>query len=353
VYSIARSLISRRVAVVAAIMCVTYLPLVWLASWHLTEVLATFLIAAIVWLILRPDYGVSRRYLISALIGAVSAFLALVRPEYGPAVVPIALGVYLWSSAGTRRHRVGQSLVLLAAFALVMAPWTIRNATVAHRFLPFGAESGESLYISTAQYGGSVSYDLRAPDWARLYGPPGQSNLGAFARISAPAIQRARSQRNSGVALGTRLELAYNDAITSAAWRAYGRLSWTQIARGIPTRLWHLWANADYAVGGTALMSTAHQFDQLEFDVLAVLMLLGLAIGLRRLKLRAWPLLLFPLYVTCVHLVFDVEPRYTLPPRPLLLIFAGLGLVWLVDWVRQARIAGLARSVFTGRTRAT
>src|SRR5262249_47697648 len=69
VYSIARSLISRRVAFVAAFMCITYLPLVWLATWHLTEVLSAFLIAAIVWLILRLGVKTSQRYLICALIG--------------------------------------------------------------------------------------------------------------------------------------------------------------------------------------------------------------------------------------------------------------------------------------------
>jgi hypothetical protein len=142
--------------------------------------------------------------------------------------------------------------------------------------------------------------------------------------------------------------LASNDAITAAAWRAYGRLGWFQIVRSIPARLWYLWGNGDYAVVSAAVVSTAHQLDQLEFDVLAVLTLLGLAIGLRRLKLRAWPLLLLPLYLTCMHLVFHVEARYTMPARPLLLIFAGLGLVSLADLLSQATMVGPARSLLTG-----
>jgi hypothetical protein len=59
-------------------------------------------------------------------------------------------------------------MAMLAAFAAVIAPWTIRNAAVAHRFIPVGTASGQSLYVSAGQYAGRISDRLSPSDYALL-----------------------------------------------------------------------------------------------------------------------------------------------------------------------------------------
>ncbi|MFL5899372.1 MAG: hypothetical protein ACJ76D_13115 [Solirubrobacterales bacterium] len=105
------------------------------------------------------DGGLARWLLPGALFGA----LALVRPEYLAISVLLALVValrpcslFISISGANRpltrdrwRRSVLAAAVLLAGVAVVVAPWTIRNAIALDRFAPISTGGGQVLFAGT------------------------------------------------------------------------------------------------------------------------------------------------------------------------------------------------------------
>jgi 4-amino-4-deoxy-L-arabinose transferase-like glycosyltransferase len=323
VYRVALTLTTRRAALASAIGCATFLPLVWLATYHLTEILATFLAVGVVLLFLKARAGPTRsgtlgRY---AAVGLATGALSLVRPEDALLIAPIAVALFISDRAAARISRVRNVAILLAGFALVIAPWTIRNAIVAHSFIPLSANSGQSLYISSQQYAGRISYANTPADYELLYRPGG-----LFAQITG------HSSPFASPIGGERVELKANDAIQSAAGREFRKLSAGTILRSVPTRLAHLWGTADYPPVGRSFSTAVHRLAVVQYALILVLALAGILLSAMAGRVRdMWPLLLFPAYTTFVHLVFNVEARFTIPDRPFLIVFAGIALVRLAE----------------------
>src|SRR6188474_3301993 len=92
--------------------------------------------------------------------GALFGALALVRPEYLGVAVLAAVAVVLasamrWELRPQRatgvewRASVLQGAVFLAGVAIVVAPWTIRNAVALDRFVPVSTGGGQVLFAGT------------------------------------------------------------------------------------------------------------------------------------------------------------------------------------------------------------
>ncbi|MGI8863612.1 MAG: ArnT family glycosyltransferase [Solirubrobacteraceae bacterium] len=322
VYFIASAVSSEAVARVATLLSISYLPLLWYAREHLSDVLATVLAAAIVWSVLwatRTDGRTSLGRF--ALVGVLAGLAGLVRPELAPVVIVIAAGVILWPGRLTRRTAAKGSAVMGVAFLVSLLPWTIRNYELTHRVLPFGTASGTSLYASALQWNGTISMAFTVPDFRR--------DIAATDAILAPVIATDAARHVST----SRTEIDENSALTGAARREAGRLGLVGVVGRLPQRLAYLWSVGDEPpVGAYALW---HNIDRVQYYVLFVLVLIGLVVALRDAERRSrfWPLLAFAVLATAVHLVFHVQARYTLPARPLLLIFAGAGLVWIFNRV--------------------
>jgi 4-amino-4-deoxy-L-arabinose transferase-like glycosyltransferase len=308
-------------ALAAGVMCATFLPLIEFAVLHLTEILATFLTVAVVLLVFLAMDQRKDRFTLGAyaMVGIATGLLSLVRPEAGLVVVPIAIGLFLADRSGARSVRkVG---VLLVGFVLVMTPWTIRNAIVADQFIPFSANSGQALYISAEQYAGRTSDHITPEEWRRLYAPGGD-----FAQITGHPSHAYPSG-------GTKVELADDDAIEAAARRTFGNLSVGQILRDMPSRVAHLWGTADWPPPGRSFTTAVHRLAVVQYGLILVLAAIGLVVSAAAIRTRIWPLLLFPIYTTLVHLVFHVEARFTLPARPFLFVFAGIALVSVAEFL--------------------
>ena len=108
----------------AALAGVLLCPLLFiLASYGLSETLATFLTTLEILLALRTLR--SARLRDASLTGFVAGAAQLVRTD--AALVLPAVVVALWSSEAPRRRRVGLLAVCLGAAALVFSPWPLRN----------------------------------------------------------------------------------------------------------------------------------------------------------------------------------------------------------------------------------
>jgi 4-amino-4-deoxy-L-arabinose transferase-like glycosyltransferase len=145
VFEVARRLFDNRVGLVAAGIVALYPNLIFQTAVALTETLFIFVVMlALVLLVWRPwtsPFGRARLALVGALIG----FSALVRP-ISLSFLPGLLVVWLVTGCGWRRSVHGLALVA-AGTAIVIAPWTARNAIVMNSPVLISTNFGDNLCI--------------------------------------------------------------------------------------------------------------------------------------------------------------------------------------------------------------
>jgi 4-amino-4-deoxy-L-arabinose transferase-like glycosyltransferase len=90
-------------------------------------------------------FRLARWLLPGALLGA----LALTRPEYLGVTCLLALVVLARGLRPDWRASLLQAAVMLAAALVVIAPWTIRNASALDRFVPISTGGGQVLFAGT------------------------------------------------------------------------------------------------------------------------------------------------------------------------------------------------------------
>ena len=323
VFAIAMRVSGRREARLAALMTLTYLPLIWLARFQLTEVLASVLACAAVLLVLPARDGRSEPLRFAA-VGVLLGFLSLVRPGYGLIAVPLAVGIGLTLRSNGPRSGWKLAAALIVAFGLTLTPWIVRNLVTAHEFVPLGAQSGISLYASAQQWDGTITAALTQSDFARLRADA--------AGVAAPLAERER-RKAGGVPLSIRVELAADRAYRSNARSIMADVTVGEMLKRLPRRVAYLWAPSDFPP--PARYSFWHRLAQVQHAALALFGLLGLIVLIRRrVPWRLiWPLVLFAVYLSLLHLVFHVEARYGIPARPMLLVISAIGAAAGFQWL--------------------
>ena len=122
VFLTARGIYDTRTARVAALLFAFYLPLVLFTTFVLTEVLAGFLFAACYYYLVRYERNSDATALVGA--GRVLGLAALTRSAF-LVVSPL---IFIWVYSVGRKHpRLPRAILFLAVFAIVLAPWAIRN----------------------------------------------------------------------------------------------------------------------------------------------------------------------------------------------------------------------------------
>jgi len=320
---IGRAVARPAVGNVAAVLSATYVPFLGLATVFLTETLATFLLTAVVLLLLRARRtGSVWTY---ATIGVVLSAATYVRPESALLAIPIVLVLLL-----NRRSRLSlttrwtMAATLAAALVVPLVPWLIRDVSATGgRLIPMEADGGVALLASVDQYDGTMSEsfaDVKVWDAqvARLLSVPAAARVG----IQAP-VEYATARRQAGI----------DDQERSAATRLFKSLSLSTIVTHIPGRVIGLWPVGDETPPPNA-GTIWHRVAQLQYVLLVILGLIGIAVRRRRL-VHDWPLWLVAADLTLTHLVFPVEARYTIPARPMLTIYSAVGALAAVELVRR------------------
>jgi 4-amino-4-deoxy-L-arabinose transferase-like glycosyltransferase len=329
VYGTASKISDRRTARVAAVFALTYLPFLWLARMHLTEVLTSVLVAAVIYMLVSVRVDPERALPTYLAIGAIAGLASMVRPIYGLAAFPIAAAMLIWPGKASRRRSTVFAAVMLVGFALVLVPWTIRNAAITHDVRPFGAGGGGlSLFASAQQHAGIADYRF------------GASELNALGRDAAPFVAQAYRRAEAdpaSIPLSVRRELEVETALRAEAREIIADTSPFDALSRLPKRLVYLWAVSDYPPASQ--QQPWRRLAQAQHVLIFALALLGaLALIRRRGLAETWPLLLFPVYVTCAHVLLHSEARYSVPVRSPLLVCAAVGAWWLWDALRSRRV---------------
>jgi len=182
-------------------------------------------------------------------------------------------------------------LLLVAAHALVIAPWTIRNHVVLGAFVPVTTQGGKALY--EAAFPGATGGPVEWRDH-----PAGRG------------VHERTLPMN---------EVEADRTLRAEAWRAI---------REDPLRFAGLAAAKLVRLGSPVPNHEAFRTPGLLALVLLsygpVLVLAGLgALRLRRGSILAVLLLALPVYIALLHLVFIGSLRYRIPAEPVLLLLAA------------------------------
>jgi 4-amino-4-deoxy-L-arabinose transferase-like glycosyltransferase len=273
----------------------------------LTEVAYTALLTGGIWLLVtRPGRGTT------LLAGLVFGVATLVKAQT-LVIVPVILAIMLWREPGALRRMPGMTLrglLVLAAAALVIAPWTWRNHRELHAWIPVSTNGGITLLTGNndSARGGYTPDD--------------------------PLVRSIDPLKDTD-------EVAYDAQARRLGmdWIKANRLRFVALA---PLKMWHLWGPDGegqwaYETGSWAYRAAPHAFlivraiNQVWYWLLlAAFAIAPLRIARRRIDwwLVPYAVALFP---TMIAVVFSGQSRFHYPAMPFVCLIAG----WLLaDWIK-------------------
>ncbi len=297
------------VAVFAAWLTAIHPLLVFFSGYLMTE--TTFTVTLLAALLASAAWLKTPRPARAFGAGMLWGVAALTRPTALP--LPAVVAAWAWVPLGltvAARDRVRQTLLLLAGVAIVVAPWTIRNAVVLHAFVPVTTGGGRALLDSNNAMvwgdprlrGGAVSVYGLEP-WASRFRGHTDPEVDGIARGEAIAFLKAHAGEwpaMAAVKLGRFWRLTAEGGGTGH-WQRAGSPLESLLDRWDPLLIWSLVA--------------------LPLALWGLIRALG---GARRwyLSLPAWVIVYFSLLAT----VFWGALRMRVPVEPLVTLFAAAGL---------------------------
>lgn len=146
IFLFARDLFGTRPGLLAGLIAALYPALFIYDGWLYTESLYTFLLTALCLCLLRIQRRQGQFSGLWLLCGGLLGLLALTRPN---GLLLIGL-LWLWAALLVWRKLLGRRVLCNVALAtaiacLLIAPWTLRNAIVAHSFIPVATGDGTVL----------------------------------------------------------------------------------------------------------------------------------------------------------------------------------------------------------------
>ena len=306
----------RRTAIVAMALAAVYLPLITVGDALLADGLFAVLAVAAVLAALTARARSSRDstpWWLVGLAGALAGAATLTRTNGVVIVAVLALAV--WGRPWRRRTALAAPVALLTAAAVVIAPWSIRNALAFDAFVPVSTQGGFTL--------AGTSNDVSRTDpvfpgrWRPIVVEPYASVMARTDLDEAEADQELRAAARGYVADHPSYVLKVG------LWNTI-RLAGLQGAD----------AERPVApeIGVSGRTSDAHVY---AFYVLALLTVGGMLAG--AFRARPWPLWVLPAALV-VSLVFVTSPntRYRVVIDALLMPPAAVGIIAVVTR-RRAR----------------
>jgi hypothetical protein len=256
--------------------------------------------------------------------------LATLTHENG-VLIPIPLIPAIWiGRPRLKPASLAAPALLIAATALTILPWTIRNAVVMHHFIPVSDETGITL-VGTYKAASAASPQIPYK-WRIFYGIPGERSLiRAAGTLTEPEIgDRLESQALHYISDHPFSPFAAAFHNTLRMFELEGSFAWQASASSIslPTNI---------ACRGV-----------ISFWILCLLALAGAFTRLaRRAPVWIW---MVPLLLALSVVVVNVEtPRFREPVDPFLILLAAAGLATVAGRLGRAPVVGERRALMPAR----
>lgn len=312
-YKLAKYYVEENTARLSGFLCATYIPIVFLALWHLTEVVTTTLL---VWLIYTIKSWSEKQNPVNAVFsGLFFGLLVLIRPNWALIVFPLTI-VVLIPILKTNRKNIYQFILFGVFSSLIVGSWVYRNYTISG--IPtIGLTAGQSLYASALQYSGKAGNNFSMEDW-NFWSERGKE-------LSDKAKNMVDS--NSQIPQHIQLEILSEKVYQDEAKQEWKELTFSQIITALPKRMYNFWDLFLMTPEVGRLSVTV--FSKVYFLLLAALTIVGFYLR-RKFLLKDFLLVLPAVYISLIHCIFHVEARYGLPARVFLLIYSSVGIYFLV-----------------------
>jgi 4-amino-4-deoxy-L-arabinose transferase-like glycosyltransferase len=347
-FALTARLATGRVALAAAAFTALFAPIPYYGALVLTEVLCTVLVTIGMWLSLRAVQ--EHRTADQMLTGVFFGFATLTRPNFVLLPVAIAGSIALVEFWRGDRRRVSTWGWMLAAFAIVLAPWIAYNVVYVHRWTispagGLGRATWEASWQGT--WPGRVQADLTR--LAETHITDDDQHLDrrvlsfAAANDSAPEpmLRYVHQWRDIRRIWDTPTDPRERSLMRVAADDEYWRVGLENIRqdrvghvlRRITIGTFVLWA-AEIPIRYSHINTSSRLLIRGFWFIQAVAMalaLLGLVlVAWRRGLLLAAPLAALLAYITAVHVPMLAEARYSLPAKPVVLALAAIALAELL-----------------------
>ncbi len=310
-YGIARAMLTRGQAKVAAWLIALYLPIAYFATLAYSDLLAAFLLVAGLAAFLRARQTSSVAWGVAA--GALLGWLALTRLVF--LLFPAALALLVLFVEGRRvftRRVLGPMLAAAAVFLLVLAPLLFYSARYFGR--PFASSSGSAVWLGAVQGVHPADVDTFEADELVAV----KAEVAAFDKIT-DRVDQAYAWIDLNAKLGEH----------GSRFIAHDPLGY--VAR-TPFRALVLWAG-DLPVPVDAVPSLDPAVrvgaSTLQLTLLFFALVGGVVLARRRDTGSMLPLLVI-LYVSAVAVPLGTEARYALAAKPFVLIAAVPGLAFIL-----------------------
>jgi 4-amino-4-deoxy-L-arabinose transferase-like glycosyltransferase len=306
VYLLGRELVDHSVGLVACLLAAISPSLIVFSVLFLSESLfAAVLLASLIALarLGKTELPASsnamprRRIGLAAAAGLLAGAATMVRPTWLLVAPGFAIAWLL--SPGNRKQRLAPALALLAALAVAMAPWTIRNHRVTGQFIPTTLWVGASLYdgISPQATGDS---DMRFVEQQGFYARRDVRDFEyqADRHYRQAALEFAREQPWRVLALAAVKLSRFFNPFPNAGQFGHWTIAW-----------------------GVGLFEST-------------VLVLAIA-GFWQLRSSGWRWLVAAgpvMYFALVHAVFVGSVRYRLPAEYPLLVLSAVGLQQIAQW---------------------
>jgi 4-amino-4-deoxy-L-arabinose transferase-like glycosyltransferase len=271
---------------------------------------ATLLSGAVLATLWAADAESRSRWLLP---GVTFGALALVRPEYLGVAVLVGLVVLAKNGRAGWRTSLAPALLLLAGVAVIVVPWTARNAVALDRFVPISTGGGQVLFAGTylpsdgnpERVGAEVVE--RHPE---LFGPHAVERLRLEQILARLAAQRYPGMETDKALSKMGKEQLWDDV--SEEPLEYGGF--------VATKVWRIWTHGQRAVMQEPGWKLFHW-------ALLVFGLIGLAVLALKRRWEALLIAVIFLAITAISALLVASPRRVLVMMPLLAALAGVGAV--------------------------
>jgi 4-amino-4-deoxy-L-arabinose transferase-like glycosyltransferase len=311
------------VAVIAGAMAAFSPQFSWNSMLLLPDTLAVLPILAAVWIVVRnPDRRSFVRMLGAGALIGISCWLranAFLLAPFLILLIPFLI---------KRGSRLRLALALIAGLILIIAPLTIRNAVVFHRFIPVSLGAGQTLIEGIADYDTENKFGLPKTDMELIAQESESSGNPAYANslFSPDGVERDRARLRRGL-----------DVIRQHPFWFAGVMA-RRAASMIKLERTPLTSTAPVAAGWTYYPHLIVRLAQKLF-ITAVVFPLVLIGVVALTALRRWRdlavLLVVPCYYFCVQSALHTEYRYVLAIDYFLFAIAALAIYRVAVAIRQ------------------
>jgi 4-amino-4-deoxy-L-arabinose transferase-like glycosyltransferase len=320
VYGLARLLFGGTTAVVAGLMCALWPGGIAVSSVTGTDMPGAALIAVAVWMLVREA---GRRPLgAPALYGLLLGLAAYVRAVALPLA---ALAAPHFRARGAAfAHVITRTLAACIVAGLVLLPWGIRNKVRYGEFFLTDSHGGHTALVgsnpnSDGNYSRSLNRLFAEGTGYRLFAPPHRASDRVAFKL---AVQWAKQEPK--YALGLLVSKA-DKLLTHERPLLY----WPLYRQSVlpPTSRVFAW----FTTHRTGVERVVDGF----WYIFIAAVLVGVIAAFARRNRPATSLLPIPLALVAIYVLFFAEARYHLPIAVLLMPFAGAGVVWVGEAVRD------------------